>query len=66
MYEMPSYQPVELQADGEDGTIVLFSGVVTELNVEISSEVSIVRIKERAIAGLWTSQRNHVLFKTRR
>lgn len=52
LYEMPSYQPVELQADGDDGTIVLFSGVVTELNVEISSEVSIVRIKGKSYSWL--------------
>lgn len=52
LYGLPSYQPVELQLDGEDGATILFSGVVTELSVEISSEVSVVKIKGKSYSWL--------------
>lgn len=52
LYELPSYHPVELQIEGEAGVIVLFSGVVTEINFEASSEMNIVKIEGKSYSWL--------------
>lgn len=52
LYDLPSYHPVELQVHGDAGTIILFSGIVTEISFESSSEMSIVKIKGKSYSWL--------------
>lgn len=52
LYELPSYHPVELQIKSGDETVVLFSGVVTEVCLEVVSELQIVRIKGKSYSWL--------------
>ncbi len=51
LYELPSYQPIEIQLDGEEKRI-LFSGIVTDISVVAEADQKTVRIEAKSHSWL--------------
>lgn len=45
LYELPAYQPVEVYQQGESGETLLFYGVITDMSLEESAELQVIRVE---------------------
>ncbi len=52
VYGLPEYCPIEVQHQGRGGLEVLFSGVVSEIRLEIASGMKVVRVEGRSSSWL--------------
>lgn len=52
LYEMPSYQPMEVRVSGKEGEEVLFSGIITDIRLSAASGIKIVNMEGRSCSWL--------------